>query len=513
MRHAPLPALALLPLALVGACTVGPDYHGPPATAADAVQRGSFVRAADPALRPGPGVARWWAGLGDATLTALVDDALAHSPTIDAAQARIREAGARLRTQRANQLPSISPSATYLHARLPGTALGSGSGGSGDAGGEASSSGSDSSAVDFYNLGGTASWEPDLFGARRRGIEGARATVEERFADLADAQVSLSAQVAQAYVGLRDVQERVRLNAESSRLQQRQLELTQQRYAAGAASQLQVERLQNQLESTDAQRIPLGAQVAQYLDQLAVLTGRTPGALDQTLTTAMPVPLPPAEVPIGDPAALIAHRPDIRSAERALAASNAQIGVNTAKLFPSLSFLGIFGLGGTNIGDVVDPNKLTALVAPMLSWSFLDFGRTRAAIDQSEAQRDVAAAQYRERVLEALQDAETSLSRFGNTRLQYAQLLRAEQSAARAATLNSQRVAAGTSNVIDQLDVERQRLSAAIAVAQAKAQLTDSYITVQKSLGLGWSEPQGLNSPANERSPEDSDDTQRHRPQ
>jgi len=488
MRHAPLPALALLPLALLGACTVGPDYHGPPATATDAVQRGSFVRAGDPALRAAPGVARWWEGLDDATLTALVDDALAHSPTIDAAQARLREAGARLRTQRANQLPSISPSATYLHARLPGTALGGGSG-SGDAGGEASAGGTDSSAVDFYNLGGTASWEPDLFGARRRGIEGARATVEERFADLADAQVSLSAQVAQAYVALRDVQERVRLNAESSRLQQRQLELTRQRYAAGAASQLQVERLQNQLESTDAQRIPLGAQVAQYLDQLAVLTGRTPGALDQTLTTAVPVPLPPAEVPIGDPAALIAHRPDIRSAERALAASNAQIGVNTAKLFPSLSFLGIFGLGGTNIGDVVDPNKLTALVAPMLSWSFLDFGRTRAAIDQSEAQRDLAAAQYRERVLEALQDAETSLSRFGNTRLQYAQLLRAEQSAARAAALNGERVAAGTSNLIDQLDVERQRLAAAIAVAQAKAQLTDSYILVQKSLGLGWSSP------------------------
>ncbi|MBB3693119.1 efflux transporter outer membrane subunit [Sphingomonas sp. BK580] len=490
MRNAPSPALALLPLALLGACTVGPDYHGPPATAADAVQRGSFVRAGDPALRPGPGVARWWEGLGDATLTALVDDALAHSPTIDAAEARIREAGARLRTQRANQLPSISPSATYLHARLPGTALG-GSGGSGgnDAGDAGSSGGSSSSAVDFYNLGGTASWEPDFFGARRRGVEGARATVEERFADLADAQVSLSAQVAQAYVGLRDVQERVRLNAESSRLQQRQLELTRQRYAAGAASQLQVERLQNQLESTDAQRIPLGAQVAQYLDQLAVLTGRTPGALDQTLTAAGTVPLPPAEVPIGDPAALIAHRPDIRSAERALAASTAQIGVNTAKLFPSLSFLGIFGLGGTNIGDVVDPDKLTALVAPMLSWSFLDFGRTRAAIDQSKAQRDLAAAQYRERVLEALQDAETSLSRFGNIRLQYAQLLRAEQSAARAATLNGQRVAAGTSNVIDQLDVERQRLSAAIAVAQARAQLTDSYIAVQKSLGLGWSEP------------------------
>lgn len=486
--------LPLASLALLGACTVGPGYHAPPA-AADAVARGSFARATDPALTPAPGLARWWESLNDPALTELVDDALAHSPDVDLAQARIREARAQLGAQRAGQLPSVSASATYLRAQLPGTGIGNtGSGGTGGAaaGGTAASSGGDAStALNFYNLGGTASWEPDLFGGTRRGVEQARANVGRRFADLADAQVSLSAQVATAYVNLRDVQARVRLNRQSTTLQQRALALTRQRFAAGTASALDVERLQTELNNTDAQNVPLGAQVDQYLDQLALLTGRTPGALDATLGTVAPVPLPPPAVPIGDPASLIAHRPDIRSAERALAASTAGIGVQEAKRYPSIRFMGIFGLGGTAVRDVIDPSKLTTLLAPQLSWSFLDFGRTRAAVNQARAQRDEADAQYRQAVLEALEDAETSLSRFANTRQQLAQLVSAEASATRSAQLNDLRVAAGTSSVIDQLDIERQRLSASIGVAQARAQLTVSYIAVQKALGLGWSDPAG----------------------
>ena len=452
---------------------------GPPAVASDAVARGTFVRARDAALTPAPGLARWWDSLRDPTLSALVDDALAHSPTIDAAEANLRAAEAQYRQQRAARLPSLSASAVYLNARLPGTNLGGGQQGGGN----------NDTTLDFYNLGGMASWEPDLFGGGRRSLEQRRATEEQRFAQLADAQVTLSAQVAQAYVALRDAQARARLNAQSSTLQRRQLALVQQRYAAGTASKLQVERLQNQLNSTDAQTIPLAAQIDEYMGQLAILTGRAPGALDATLGPVVAVPLPPAQVPIGDPAALIAHRPDIRAAERALAAGNAQIGVATARMFPSLNLLGIIGLGGSGIGDVLDPSKLATVAAPMLNWSFLDFGRNRAAVQQAEAQRDAAGAQYRQTVLQALQDAETSLSRFGNTRQQLAQLLLAEQSAGRAAQLNAQRVDAGTSTLVDQLDIERQRLSATIAAEQGRAQLTNNYIAIQKSLGLGWSDP------------------------
>jgi NodT family efflux transporter outer membrane factor (OMF) lipoprotein len=478
-------AIAFAPALLAG-CTVGPNYAGPPRAAADAVARGTFVRAGDPAFTPAPGLARWWEALGDPTLTALVDDALAHSPQIDVAQATIRQARAELRTQEVNQLPSVSASASYIHAKVPGIDIASGSG---EGGNETDTQRAKSTSVDFFNLGTTASWEPDLFGGGRRGVEGARATVAQRFADLADAQVSLSAEVAQAYVNIRDVQQRADLNAQSTKLQQQALALTRQRYAAGTATELDVQRLQNQLNQTDAQNLPLGAQLDEYRNQLAVLTGRAPGALDATLATKMPVPLPPASVPIGDPATVIAHRPDIRSAERALAASSAQIGVNKARMYPNISFTGLLGLGGTSLGDVVDPDKFTALLAPRLSWSFLDFGRNRAMVRQAEAQRDVAEAQYRQAVLEALQDAETSLSQFGNRRQQLLQLIAAERAASRSAQLNALRVQAGTSTVIDQLDIERQRYSATISVAQATAQLTSSYVAVQKALGLGWADP------------------------
>ncbi len=476
---------AFFATAALAGCTVGPDYKAPPAVASDAATRGTFVRARDTALVPAPGLARWWETLADPTLTALVDDALAHSPSIDEATARIRSARAQLIQQRASQLPSVSANATYLHAELPG--VGIGQTGTADGGGSDTAAASGSSSLDFYNLGLNASWELDLFGGTRRRVEQSRATIDARIADLADAQVSLSAQVAQAYVNLRDVQARIRLNTASTALQESQVVLAQQRYAGGTASLLDVDRLRSQVESTQADAIPLGSQRDEYLNQLAVLTGRTPGALDATLTTMLAVPLPPAQVAIGDPAALIANRPDIRSAERQLAASTAAVGVNRAKELPGIRFLGILGLGGTSPGDVLDAGNLTTLLAPSLSWSFLDFGKNRAATDASKADRDGAEATYRRTVLAALQDAENALSRFGNTRAQLGQLARVEATAKRSVALNAQRVQAGTSSTSDQLDIERQRLSASIAAERARAQLTLSYIGVNKALGLGWS--------------------------
>lgn len=458
----------VFPVLLAG-CTVGPNYAGPPATASDAVARGSFARATPQTTADAPALSNWWEGFDDPLLNTLVADALARSPTIDQVTARVREAQAQARQQKTSQLPSVSANGTVIRADLPPT------GGQGE--------GTD---LTFYNLGLNAAWELDLFGGGRRANEQANASVGARIADLADAQVSLTAGVAQAYVALRDVQERIRLNAQSTDLQQRQIALTRQRYAQGTASKLDLERLQGQLEQTQAQAIPLAAQRDEYLNQLAVLTGRAPGTLDATLSTVAPVPLPPAQVAVGDPAQLIARRPDVRAAERQLAAATAGVGVNKAKELPTVRFLGLLGLGGTNPGAVFDLGNLTTLAAPSLSWSFLDFGRAKAATRASEAQRDQADATYRRTVLEALQDAETQLSRFANTRLQLGQLAQAEATATRAAALNRQRVAAGTSRLIDQLDIERQQIAARIAVAQAKAGLSTSYIGVNKALGLGW---------------------------
>lgn len=481
MRRACLLLAVAGPAMLLASCKAGPDYAGPPEAGSAAVARGKFVRADDPALTSAPGVARWWEGLNDPLLNALVEEALENSPSIEAAQARIREARAKLQQGRSQLFPTLSVSPMAAHVEIPELSL---------------EEDKDGTSFTFYNLGATVSWEPDVFGGKQRQTEAARRTIEQRYADLADAQVSLSAQVAQSYVNLRDAEERLRLSVRSTELQRRALALVRQRFAAGTATKLQVESLEGQLASAEGQAIPLEAQVAAYKDALAVLNGRVPGELDERLAAPAPVPLPPAQVPVGDPAMLIAHRPDVRSAERALAAGTAQIGVQEARRLPGIKFTGILGLGGTSPADMFDPGSFAAILLPQLSWPVLDFGRGKGAVREVEAQRDAAQAQYRQKVLAALQDAEDSLARFGTTRRQLARLLAAEQAASRAVTLNRQRYHAGTTTLVNQLDVERQAVQTQIESARVRAQLTIDFIAVNKALGLGWRDQRATASAA-----------------
>lgn len=468
---------SLLPVfALIGACTAGPDYAGPPKPTAAGEVPARFVRGASAASTAAPAPARWWTMLGDPTLDALVRRALADNPGIAAAAARVRQARASLRLERANRLPSVSATGMYAHAELPGVDLGA----SGDA------SAPDLSALDFYNIGFDASWEVDLFGGQRRTVEAARATLAAAEADAADARVQLAAEVAQAYVALRDRQQRRALVLRSADMQRQMLELTRQRLAQGTASALDVERLQGQVRTTEAQAVPLSAEIDAYRNALAVLTGAAPGAVDALTEAPAAVPLPPAAVPVGDPAALLRRRPDIRAAERRLAAQTARIGVAEASRFPRLSFMGIIGLGGTHPAALTDLDSLSALAMPRLSWSFLDFGRGAARVRQAEGVRDEAEAQYRRTVLAALQDAEDALSRFGHQRETVAALARIKASADRAAALMQQRHRGGTATLVDALDTERQLLQAEQNLAAATASLTTDFIGLQKALGLGW---------------------------
>ena len=478
--------LSLLSLGLaLGACTVGPNYAGPPKTLSDTPGKTGFTRGGQSASPAAPGVATWWTQLNDATLTELEGRALAANPNIAVAQARLRQARASLRLERANQAPSANASATYLHARIPGIDLGNVTGDTPTSGGQSGSDGG-ASAVDFYNLGFDASWEVDLFGGRRRSVEAARAQAQAAEANVADAQVSLTAEVAQAYVNLRDRQRRIALARQSAGMQQQMLALTRQRFDRGAASALDVERLSGQVEATNGQIVPLQAELESFLNALAVLTGAEPGALDPMLASAAPVPLPPAQVAVGDPAALLQRRPDIRAAERQLAQRTAQVGVADAARFPRLNILGLIGLGGTQLSDI-SPDKLVGIAAPMLQWNFLDFGRNRARINQAEGQRDEAEAQYRGAVLTALRDAEDALSRFGHRRETVASLMRSKASADRAATLMRRRFQAGTATLIDTLDAERSRVTADQNLSSGIAGLTGDFVALQKALGLGWS--------------------------
>lgn len=467
MTRLPMMIAVGLPLALplaLGACAVGPDYSGPPKMA----HGKAFVRGAVDA-QDAPVLARWWEVLGDAQLNALITEALAHSPSVEDAQAKVREAAAVLRQKKASDLPSVAPTFIAGKAELP-----------------AFSAGGSRSSLEIYNLGATASWEPDFWGINKRTNENARANEDRAKAQLADAQVSLSAQVAQAYVNLRDAQNRAVMVAQVVTLREQALGLVRQRHGAGVATLADVARYEGDMRSAMAQAAPIRAQVEVAMNQLAVLTGKAPGELDAALAQVKPLPVLPAKVAVGDPADLLARRPDVRAAERLLAAQTAQVGVARAKLRPRLSFTGILGMGSSSITSIVDPATAAYGILPQIKWSGLDWGKGQASVAQAKAQRDSAQAQYRRAVLTALEDAESSLSRFGAARERLMQLEAGEGTAQSSARLGAQRVSAGTSSKLEQTEREAQVLQAAITSAQGRAEVVVDYIAIAKALGLGW---------------------------
>lgn len=484
------PALSALALAcgvcattLLTACTVGPDYRGAPKVAADAAASATFVRSHDGVVATTRAPSEWWLALDDPQLNSLIAAAFAHNPDLRAAQARLLEARSQLQTQNAAQLPKLSADAAALRMREPDlSALSSSSGSSGSSAGSSSGRGP----LTFYTAGFDASWEIDLFGGTRRAIEAASAQADAVNADLADAQVSLTAEVAQAYIGLRDQQQRLAIAQRTADLQQQMLALTEERRAGGTAAEVDVERLTSQVENTRATLTPLAAQIEISLDELAVLTGKAPGALDAELAAPRPLPALPASVPIGDPATMLQQRPDIRAAERRLASSNAQIGEHIADFFPKLTLYGDLSFSAGDPGHLLRRQNATWLGAPYLSWNVFDFGRTLGAVHGAEASRDEAQAKYEKAVLAALQDANDGLSRFGYQRTHLVTLQKVQASAERSATLTRQRYRAGTTSLVDLLDTQRVEFTAQQDVIAGQAELLKDFVSLQKSLGLGW---------------------------
>ncbi|WP_028225207.1 efflux transporter outer membrane subunit [Paraburkholderia ferrariae] len=484
-RPSIVPLTALAAACALAACTVGPDYRGAPVVAPEAASAATFVRTPAKGVVPTPAPSEWWLALNDPQLDELIAAAFAHNPDLRAAQARLRESRAQLAQQRAAELPKVSASAAAVRMREPNLgAFTSSQTQGGDSGSSAVSSGG--GPLQFYTAGFDASWEIDLFGGTRRAIEAANDEADAVNADLADAQVSLAAEVAQAYIDLRDQQQRLAIAQRTAALQQQMLTLTEQRRAGGTAADVDVERLTTQVENTRSTITPLAAQVEISLDQLAVLTGKAPGALDQELAAAKPLPAMPAAVPVSDPSTMLAQRPDIRAAERRLASSNAQIGEHIADFLPKLTLFGDLGFTAADPGHLLRKSNFSWVGAPYLQWNVFDFGRTLGAVHGAEASRDEAEARYEKAVLAALQDANASLSRYGYQREHLVTLQKVQESAERSATLMRQRYRAGASSLVDLLDTQRAEFLSQQDVISGQAELLKDFVSLQKSLGLGW---------------------------
>jgi len=466
-------AVILAAVLALAACKSGPDYALPPAPASKAMANGAFLRAGDLASAPAP--SRWWQGLGDAQLNALIARGLVEAPGPAAAEARLRQARAGLASTRAGLLPAGGASLLYAHAGLPDGAIGGSSSSSGSSG---------SSNIGLFNAGFDAQWEADLWGGKRRDVERAEAEAGATEARLADAQVMLSAEIARAYVAFRGRQASLALLDQRHALELRLAEVARVRFAGGTAPRQPLEAAQARAERSEAEQAGVAAEVAVYSDTLAVLTGQAPGELADLAPAA--IPLPPAEVAVGDPAALLARRPDIRMAERQLAAATAKIGMEKAKRFPTVSFMGLIGIGGTSGGDLFDVSKLSTIALPRLTWNFLDFGRGAAAVRSAEAGHDAALADYRGRVLGALQDAEAALARYGAARIALARAASGAGHAREIARLQAMRAKAGTAPPAEALEAQHQTIEAQMAESAARADLTQGYIALAKALGLGW---------------------------
>jgi len=477
--------ITLLAISMLAGCVAGPDYMGPPEIVS-ANPNGGFVRASSEVVGTAPQLAEWWLLLKDPELNRLVAAALSNNPSVLAAEARIAQARASVRQERAGRLPTLGTQATVIQGRLPGLDIQNPANPSQKAPAGPQGQGDN---LSIYNVGLNANWELDFAGGTQRRIEVSNAQVAAAAANAEDAKVQLTAEVANAYVSLRESQFRAKRTRVQIELQQQILSLTYQQYQQGVLPLFPLGNANAELELLKSQLAEAEADTAVLLDALAILEGKVPGTSDQALQRDFEVPLPPEQVAVGDPAGLVARRPDIRGAERNLAAATAQIGVAEAARFPKLSFMGILGLGGTSLDDLLDVGSPSVLAIPQLQWNFLDFGRIDASIEQAGSARDEAVAKYRQTVLVALQDAERALARFGQQRAALAALAQIKLQADGAADLDRQRFAAGAISRTDLNRTLRKQEQAATDLVRGKAALTMSWIALQKSLGLGWQAP------------------------
>jgi outer membrane protein, multidrug efflux system len=460
---------------LLASCAVGPDYKAPrvaPAVVQNA-QSAQFVPQSPEAL--------WWQEFGDSELDHLVGRALAANLDLRSAYDRVRAARATFVERKYDYVPHVQLDGSYSHfdEQQPGF-------------------GTARINAQSDSLGFDAAWEIDLFGRVRRSVEAARADLGAEQANYQDAQVTVAAEVARNYFELRGAQKRLSVARENLSTEHQTLELTQLLDEAGRGSELDVQRSRARLKATEATIPPLEAAEKQAGYRLAVLLGERPGTLDQELKPAAVATYAKA-LPVGDTAELLRRRPDVRAAERQLAAATARVGVATADLFPRVNVTGFVGFLSGDVGRLFntgsDNNARAWSIAPTVSWAAFDIGSVRARLRASAAQSDAAAANYEKVVLTALEDTENSFVAYSARQRQLKSLSEQAQASRRAAEIAETQYREGVADFLVLLDAQRTQLDAEDSVAQAETSVNVSVVAIYKALG-GVGQPLSDAAPA-----------------
>ncbi len=460
----------LLSLQVIGCTTVGPDYVPPelqtPETFSSELTGGLRATPDDTAT-----LSQWWTTLNDPKLNMLIERAVGGNLDLRQAAARIREARAQRGISEADRFPTIDAAGSVARKRFRfGT----------------NQENVLSATTSYYQAGFDAAWEIDLFGRLQRQVESSVAEFQATEEEYRDILVTLLAEVALNYVEVRSFQTRIAVAKANRDAQAKTFELVLANFEGGEVSRLDVEQARSNLEATRSQIPTLETSLAQAKHRLAVLLGQEPAALNEELRKPGHVPLAPPQLAIGVPADLLRRRPDVRQAERELAAQTAQIGVATAELYPKLTLVGSIGLESFSAGDLVAPINRVYNLGPTIQWRVFDAGRIRQNIEVQNARQEQALIAYEASVLIGLQDVEDALVAYGKELIRRQSLVEAEEATRRMVEVADDQYRAGENDFLSVLDAQRSLLTIQDQLAASNAQVTTNIISLYKALGGGW---------------------------
>ena len=453
-------------LLLAGCATVGPDYV-PSEVSAPGLWSAQLEGGLTAGRVDAQALANWWSTLNDPLLTKLVERSIEGNLDLRQARNRVREARARRGISEADRFPTVD---TTGSARLSRSSEETGSG----------------SERELYAAGFDATWELDLFGGIQRSIEAAEADLEASEEHLRDVLVTLVAEVALNYVEVRSFQARLSTAEANRDVQDETYKLVRSRFEAGLTSQLDVEQAKANLENTRSQIPTLEIRLEQAKNRLAVLLGDNPGSVHDELSSRQPIPVTPFEIAVGVPADVLRRRPDVRRAERELAAQTARIGVATAELYPKFTLLGSIGLEALSLGKLFSTGARFHGAGPRVTWAIFDAGRIRRSIEVQNALQEKALIEYEGAILTALEDVENALVAYAKEQVRRQSLMEASQASQRAVDLARNQYLSGLTDFQSVLDAQRSLLSLKDRLAESEGQVTSNLIMLYKALGGGW---------------------------
>lgn len=448
-------------LALVGGCAT---WSPSPIAPAAGVAVPTAWSGVDPAgTGAAASLAQWWQHFEDPLLTQLVTQAQQANASVQGAQAALRQARALRDVTAAGLSPSVGGSASAQRSKS-----------------------GDQPAGSNFQVGLDASWELDVFGAKRSAVQTSEASVAASAASLGDVQVSIAAEVALAYITLRNAQARLAIADANLASQQETLQLTQWRLQAGLATSLESEQARGAVEQTRAQRPALQTSIEQSRHALAVLTGQPPMALSTELASGAAVPQPASSLALSLPAETLRQRPDVRAAEQQVLAAVGRVAQADAERKPSFRLSGSLGLNALALGSLTSGASVVSALLAGVSMPLFDAGAGKAQVRAQQAALDQAQQTHRAAVLTALKDVEDALVALRGDRERLERLQQAAEAAGNAALLARQRYGSGLVDFQTVLETQRTQLSTQDSVAGARADLSADHVRLYKALGGGW---------------------------